>query len=67
MNQSNCYKLMITISVLLVIVNFVGFLAFFNYSLNLKDSQTRLETKNGDNRKAVHQLEETFTKEIKDL
>ena len=58
---------MFVISVLLVIVNCAELLIFFNYSLNLKDGQTRLEIKDGDGRKTIHQLEETFIKEIKDL
>ena len=67
MNQLNCCQLMFVISVLLVIANCFELLMFFNYSLSLKDGQTRLEIKNSDDRKAIHQLEETFIKEIKDL
>ncbi|CAG8657145.1 16109_t:CDS:2 [Rhizophagus irregularis] len=47
MNQLTCCKLMFGIS-LLIILNGVTILAFFNYSLGLKNQQVQLEINSGN-------------------
>ncbi|GBC33486.1 uncharacterized protein OCT59_007638 [Rhizophagus irregularis] len=55
MNQLTCCKLMFGIS-LLIILNGVTILAFFNYSLGLKNQQVQLEINSGNAIQETHKL-----------
>lgn len=56
MNQLTCCKLMFGVSVLLIILNGVTILAFFNYSFGLKNQHVQLEINSGNDRQETHQL-----------